>query len=67
MVIPDALRQQRLKPHRRFCDLGRLMSECGWKHKDLVAKLEAKRMYKSAAFWTAKQKKLAKKESKTVD
>ncbi|CAB3978311.1 60S ribosomal L13a-like [Paramuricea clavata] len=33
MVVPSALRVIRLKPGRRFCVLGRLSHEVGWKYK----------------------------------
>jgi len=39
-ILPQILR---LKPGRRFCTLGRLASEVGWGHKDLVQRLESKR------------------------
>ncbi|CCI10404.1 hypothetical protein ABG067_001204 [Albugo candida] len=59
MVIPDALRVIRLKANRRFTILGQLASEVGWKHGDLVARLEAKRKLKSEAYY---KKKLAQKK-----
>merc|ERR1712226_1329622 len=43
MVIPSALKVLRLKHGRRFCSLGRLGHEVGWKYQDIVAALEAKR------------------------
>merc|ERR1712156_1324996 len=42
MVIPSALKVLRLKAGRRFCSLGRLGHEVGWKYQDIVAALEAK-------------------------
>lgn len=56
MVIPDALRVLRLKANRRYTVLGQLASEVGWRHAELVKRLEAKRVLKSEAFY---QKKLA--------
>merc|ERR1712060_558909 len=50
MVIPQALKVLRLRPERRFCRLGDLSSEFGWKHKDLIKRLEDQRKVKSAAF-----------------
>merc|ERR1711920_264561 len=50
MVIPCALKALRLRPERRFCKLGDLSSEFGWKHKDLIQRLEAQRKVKSEAF-----------------
>jgi len=55
MVVPQALKVQRLKPGRRHCLLGRLASEFGWKHGALVDKMEAKRRVKAAEFYAAKK------------
>jgi large subunit ribosomal protein L13Ae len=54
MVVPDALRVIRLKANRRYTVLGRLATEVGWKHGELVARLEAKRKLKSDAFYKKK-------------
>merc|ERR1712019_107198 len=59
MVIPAALKVLRLKPGRKFCSLGRLSHDVGWKYQDVVATLEAKRKVKSEGFHkkqTAKDK-----------
>merc|ERR1712021_300126 len=50
LVIPSALKVLRLKHGRRYCVLGRLGHEVGWKYQDIVAALEAKRKVKGAAF-----------------
>ena len=50
-VVPGALRAVRLKPGRKFTVIGDLAAKVGWKHKDLLARLEDKRKVKSAAFW----------------
>lgn len=55
MVVPQALQVQRLKPGRRHCFLGRLASEFGWKHAELIDKLEAKRRVRAAEFYAAKK------------
>jgi len=55
MVIPSALKVLRLKAGRRFCSLGRLGHEVGWKYQDIVAALEAKRKVKGEAFYQAKK------------
>merc|ERR1712211_191518 len=55
MVIPSALKVLRLKAGRRFCSLGRLGHEVGWKYQDIVAALEAKRKVKGEAFHQAKK------------
>merc|ERR1712002_1094677 len=51
MVIPSALKVLRLKHGRRFCSLGRLGHEVGWKYQDIVETLEAKRKVKGEAFF----------------
>ena len=38
MVVPQALRVLRLQPGRKFCRVGRLSHEFGWKHADVVAR-----------------------------
>merc|ERR1712018_907855 len=50
MVIPSALLVLRLKPGRKYCSLGRLSHEVGWKYQDVVETLEAKRRVKAEAF-----------------
>merc|ERR1712014_492560 len=54
MVIPSALKVLRLKAGRKYCSLGRLGHEVGWKYQDIVAALEAKRKVKGEAFYKAK-------------
>ena len=49
LVVPDALRVLRLRPGRRFCVLGRLSTEVGWKHGETIRRLEAKRKLRSHA------------------
>merc|ERR1719424_932298 len=36
MVIPACLKVLRIRPERKFCKLGDLSKEVGWKHQDLV-------------------------------
>ena len=36
MVVPQALRVLRLKPGRKYCTVGRLSHEVGWKYRDVV-------------------------------
>lgn len=36
MVVPQALRVLRLQPGRKYCTVGRLSHEVGWKYKDVV-------------------------------
>merc|ERR1712217_403550 len=49
MVIPHCLKVLRLRPERRYCKLGDLSQSYGWKHQDLLARLESQRKVKSAA------------------
>ena len=39
VVVPQALRVLRLKPGRKYCTVGRLSHEVGWKYKDVVERL----------------------------
>merc|ERR1712170_295539 len=54
MVIPSALKVLRLKPGRKYCGLGRLSHDVGWKYQDVVSTLEAKRKVKAEAFHAKK-------------
>lgn len=38
LVVPQALRVLRLKPGRKYCTVGRLAHEVGWKYQDVVAR-----------------------------
>merc|ERR1712125_132993 len=55
MVIPHCLKVLRLRPERRFCKLGDLSKEVGWKHQDLVERLESQRKVKSGAYFAKKK------------
>jgi len=55
MVVPQALRVLRLKPGRKYCTVGRLSHEVGWKYQDVVLRLEEKRKVKSAAYYARKK------------
>ncbi|XP_054163576.1 60S ribosomal protein L13a-like [Oppia nitens] len=48
MVVPSALRIVRLNPRRKYCNLGRLSHEVGWKYKSVIETLELRRKAKSA-------------------
>eukprot|EP00420_Gonyaulax_spinifera_P038188 CAMPEP_0197887124 /NCGR_PEP_ID=MMETSP1439-20131203/19186_1 /TAXON_ID=66791 /ORGANISM="Gonyaulax spinifera, Strain CCMP409" /LENGTH=206 /DNA_ID=CAMNT_0043506953 /DNA_START=82 /DNA_END=702 /DNA_ORIENTATION=+ len=54
MVIPSCLKVLRLKPERRFCKLGDLSTEVGWKHQDLIGKLEERRKVRGEAYHKGK-------------
>merc|ERR1712232_179252 len=54
MVVPSCLKVLRLRPERRFCKLGDLSQQVGWKQQDLVERLENQRKVKSTAFYKKK-------------
>merc|ERR1711862_976407 len=58
-VVPSALRVLRLQPHRKFCVLGRLAHEVGWKYQHVISTLEAKRKVKAAVYYKKKRADLA--------
>merc|ERR1712199_39343 len=51
VVVPDALRIQRLRPGRNFSCLGKLASDLGWGYSDVVANYETKRKEKNAEWY----------------
>ncbi|KAF2455857.1 ribosomal protein L13 domain-containing protein [Lineolata rhizophorae] len=55
MVVPQALRVLRLAPGRKYCTVGRLGHEFGWKYQDIVARLEERRKVKSKAYYDRKK------------
>merc|ERR1719482_793033 len=55
MVVPAALKVLRLRPERRFCRLGDLSSQAGWKHNDLIQRHEATRKVKSGEYYKKKK------------
>ena len=54
VVVPAALKCLRLKNHRKYCRLGQLSSDFGWKSAGVVSRLEEKRKVKSEEFYKAK-------------
>ena len=58
-VVPAALRVMRLKPGRKFTVMGDLAHSVGWKHRDLLTRLEAKRKAEAKEFFEQKKAKLA--------
>jgi large subunit ribosomal protein L13Ae len=38
VVVPQALRILRLRPGRKYCTVGRLSHEVGWKYQDVVSR-----------------------------
>jgi len=76
MVVPQALRVLRLRPGRKYCVVGRLSHEVGWKYQDTVAMLEERRKAKGLAYYEHKKvmarklsaaKKNAQVDPKTVE
>ena len=55
VVVPQALRVLRLRPGRRFCSVGRLAHEVGWKYQDTIKALEQKRTVRAAAYHERKK------------
>ncbi|XP_057310909.1 60S ribosomal protein L13a-like [Hydractinia symbiolongicarpus] len=55
MVVPSALRVLKLKPGRKYCRLGRLSSETGWKYEGVVKALEERRKAKAQVYYQAKK------------
>ncbi|XP_064472992.1 large ribosomal subunit protein uL13-like [Ornithodoros turicata] len=56
MVVPSALRVLRLNPRRKYCTLGRLGHEVGWKYSNVIESLELKRKAKSALYYKNKKR-----------
>jgi large subunit ribosomal protein L13Ae len=56
MVVPCALRVLRLKPGRKYCVLGRLSHEVGWKYQDVVKTLEEKRKARATEWYLQKKR-----------
>mmetsp|Transcript_35054 Transcript_35054/g.58733 ORF Transcript_35054/g.58733 Transcript_35054/m.58733 type:complete len:196 (+) Transcript_35054:63-650(+) len=68
-VCPPALRILRLAPGRKFCRLGDLATDIGWKHEKTVKVLEKKRKDKAVKHFKRKSqlKKIHKAATKIVD
>jgi len=54
-VVPEALRVLRLRPGRKFTNLGVLASGNGWKHAEILKTLEEKRKVKASAYYERKK------------
>lgn len=70
LVVPDALRVLKLRPYRRFSNLGKICSQLGWKHGGLIEGLEDKRKEVAAADYKerrANKSEAAKKESSSAE
>ncbi|CAG8531566.1 4270_t:CDS:2 [Paraglomus brasilianum] len=55
MVVPAALRVLRLRPGRRYTNLGKISTEVGWKYDGVVKRLEEKRKLKSNEYYERKK------------
>jgi len=55
VVVPSALRTLRLKPRRRFTELGRLSTEVGWQYETVVATVEKRRKIKAKHYHLRQQ------------
>lgn len=51
VVVPQALRVLRIKPGRKYCTVGRLSHEVGWKYQDVVSRFVSR-------YWIARQRML---------
>jgi large subunit ribosomal protein L13Ae len=63
VVIPAALKVMRLKPGRDFTVVGDLSNSIGWKHRDLLKRLESKRKADGKDFYEKKKETMAKKRA----
>lgn len=63
VVVPAALRVMRLKDMRQYTVIGELANSVGWKHKELLGKLEGKRKAEAAEFYAGKQEAAKKKKA----
>lgn len=59
-VIPEALKVLRLKPVTPHCRLGDLASRVGWKHDELVQRMEEKRRAEGASWFEGRKEEIAK-------
>jgi large subunit ribosomal protein L13Ae len=64
-VVPAALKVLRLKNYRKYCVLGELCQQVGWKRQELVEKLETKRKERSKNFYKRKLDVLKKRKVAT--
>lgn len=55
LIVPAALRTLRLNPRRKYCSLGRLSHEVGWKYQNVIETLELKRKAKANLHYARKK------------
>uniref|UniRef100_A0AAG5D0T0 Large ribosomal subunit protein uL13 n=1 Tax=Anopheles atroparvus TaxID=41427 RepID=A0AAG5D0T0_ANOAO len=56
LCVPIALRKLCLRPDRKYCTVDRVAHEVGWKYRDVVNNLEAKRKIKARMTYLHKKK-----------
>jgi len=56
MVVPTALKALRMRPKSKYCVLGELAAQVGWKKKEVIEKLEEKRKAKAKQWYKYKLK-----------
>jgi len=67
MVVPAALKVMRLKPGRDCTVLGVLAHHVGWKHLDLLQRLEAKRKADAKEWYEKKKATMEKRKKAEAD
>jgi len=61
MVVPNALKVLHVKTFRKTTVLGEMASQSGWKHAELIKKLEAQRIAKAQEYYVEKKAAAVKK------
>ncbi|CAO1388904.1 unnamed protein product [Diamesa serratosioi] len=56
VCVPSAMKILCLRTDRKYCQVGRVSHEVGWKYRDVVSSLEAKRKIKSRLNYTHKKR-----------
>jgi large subunit ribosomal protein L13Ae len=57
-IVPNALRVARLNPRRKYCTVGRLSHEVGWKYQNVISTLEARRLAQASLYHAKKKRDL---------
>ena len=55
VVVPQALRILRLRPGRKYCTVGRLSHEVGWKYQDVVSRYVQSQIYQLKVIYVKRQ------------
>jgi large subunit ribosomal protein L13Ae len=56
VCVPLAMKILCLRSDRKYCQVGRVAHEVGWKYRDVVSSLEAKRKIKARLHYNHKQR-----------